>query len=484
MSSIPRDQFGPKELGFRAVILSWIEPRRRWIVRATVIFALFTFLSIISALLSLNKILYAVALAAAPLAFAVALLLQAHLELAPIAILFAGGFIPFSLPTGTDSRLVIALVLAIMVMGLWLLRMAVIEHRFSLKPSAVNLPFLGFSAITLLSLIWSNIFRDPSVYVPGKFIVIQVAQAMVMIVSPGITLLIANFIDKKRQLQWLVKVMLAIGFLGLITEFTPLNLPVNTGGLTAAWVVALSIGLSLYERNLHRGWRAALLAIGLLWIVWGFVLHMSWLAGWLPGFVALAVITFFRSRRMFFVTVLILGLYVFINKSYINQDLQAESITSGDTRLAAWEFNWSITSQHLLLGTGPAGYVVYYMTYAPNQAMATHSNYLDILSETGLLGTIFFLWMFAALAWRGIKTYWRLRKRGDFYEALAIASLGGLAGCIVIMGFGDWLIPFAYTQTIAGFSYTIYSWIFIGALMALDQMLREGKIPAVKSGIS
>jgi hypothetical protein len=41
------------------------------------------------------------------------------------------------------------------------------------------------------------------------------------------------------------------------------------------------------------------------------------------------------------------------------------------------------------------------------------------------------------------------------------------------MAFGDWMLPFAYTQTIAGFDYTVYSWLFIGALLALDQMTRD-----------
>jgi hypothetical protein len=36
------------------------------------------------------------------------------------------------------------------------------------------------------------------------------------------------------------------------------------------------------------------------------------------------------------------------------------------------------------------------------------------------------------------------------------------------MGFGDWLLPFAYTQTISGYSYTVYSWLFMGTILALD----------------
>jgi hypothetical protein len=51
-------------------------------------------------------------------------------------------------------------------------------------------------------------------------------------------------------------------------------------------------------------------------------------------------------------------------------------------------------------------------------------------------------------------------------------------GCILIMAFGDWLIPFAYTQSIAGFSYEVYSWIFIGTLPVIDQLARANPIQA------
>ena len=135
--------------------------------------------------------------------------------------------------------------------------------------------------------------------------------------------------------------------------------------------------------------------------------------------------------------------------------------------------NWIVTSQHLLLGTGPAGYAVYYMSLFPNQAMATHNNYIDIIAETGIIGTFFYIWLMGGLVWQGLKVVQRLRGRQDFKEALAVAAFGGLIGCIVIMAFGDWMLPFAYTQTIAGFNYTIYSWLFIGALLALDNMTKE-----------
>jgi O-antigen ligase len=100
--------------------------------------------------------------------------------------------------------------------------------------------------------------------------------------------------------------------------------------------------------------------------------------------------------------------------------------------------------------------------------MATHNNYIDLISQTGVVGSAFYLAIFGVLLWRGWVVYNRVKGRRDFSEALAVAALGGTCGCIVIMAFGDWLLPFAYTQTIAGFSYSVYNWLFMGTIVSLD----------------
>jgi hypothetical protein len=43
-------------------------------------------------------------------------------------------------------------------------------------------------------------------------------------------------------------------------------------------------------------------------------------------------------------------------------------------------------------------------------------------------------------------------------------------GCIGMMALGDWLIPFAYTQTIAGFNHSVYCWLFMGLAFALERI--------------
>ncbi len=102
--------------------------------------------------------------------------------------------------------------------------------------------------------------------------------------------------------------------------------------------------------------------------------------------------------------------------------------------------------------------------------MATHNNYIDILSQTGIVGLFFCLWFFGALGWTGYKLSLRLKGTAEFSEGLANATLAGWVGCIVAMGLGDWLFPFVYTQTIAGFDYAVYSWILLGGMAALGSI--------------
>jgi O-antigen ligase len=176
--------------------------------------------------------------------------------------------------------------------------------------------------------------------------------------------------------------------------------------------------------------------------------------------------------------VLAIVVIAIIFNSYFMEAVREERAISGDTRIAAWQVNWRVTSEHLLFGTGPGGYAAYYMTFFPNEGMATHNTYIDVLAQSGLVGLILWLWFFGVTAWQGFQQVRRTWGRNDFYQALACALFAGTLACIMIMMFGDWLLPFAYTQTIAGFDYAIYSWIFMGMIVALRHIPLP-EVPAV-----
>lgn len=416
-------------------------------------------------------------------------LLVRRIELGLVGMLLAAVLMRFRLPTGTASEIVISLLICGGVFVLWLVHMLVEEKKLSLKPSPVNAPLLGFIITVLISLIWGRVYRDIFVHDIGSPFV-AVASAAVMVLLPVTLLMVANLVRDERWLQVMVWLFLGEGLISLIIELiidlgigptaTITRLVqyngfvwINTHGLFSMWYLILALALAIFHRQLRPATRAALLIYAAAWLFWGFGLRTSWLSGWVPAFVASGVVVFFRSKKWF--VVLVIVAVVAAGGYYLRTAFEAEAQESGFTRLAAYEVNWRITSQHLLFGTGPAGYASYYMSYFPAEGMATHSNYIDIIAQTGIVGSFFILWFFFAQARGGYRLRRELEGRGDFAESLTVAVLGGSAGCVVAMGLGDWLFPFAYTQTITGFDAAMINWFFMGTIWALRHTLHSSQ---------
>jgi hypothetical protein len=269
--------------------------------------------------------------------------------------------------------------------------------------------------------------------------------------------------------------MVLIGVLSLADYFLPVRLSfLNTRGLFSLWFVSLAYAQALFNKKLPLWLRLILFGMVAVWMYIYFIRNVHWLSGWLPPLLALGMIGLMKSRWILLIFVLLVVTYVGLNWDYYTGTVLAtESAESGHTRTQAWEYNWRVTEKHLLFGTGPAGYAAYYMSYFPGKAMATHSNYIDILSQTGVVGLFFCLWFLGALVWTGYQLHLRLRGHADFSEGLASATLAGCLGCVVSMGLGDWMFPFVYTQTIAGFDYAVYSWVLLGAMVALSNIYQE-----------
>lgn len=449
--------------------------RQRIPLSDSVLIRLLVFVGLIASLLGIGYLspqvppeLVLIAVAAPP----VVLLALSRLEYGVLEIILTAAFVRFSLPTGTASRIVASLVTTVIFIVLWLARMLVVNRRLRLKPSITNVPLLALLLTMAVSYLWSNAFRDPLVVVWSTWPVVQLGGLAVMVLLPGAFLLTANVISEVRWLKLLCWLMMSIGGLVLVAYVVGIDLDfVNTGGLFSLWFVSLTYAQCLFNKKLPIWLRLALLGAAGLWVYIYFVTRVSWLSGWLPTFAAMATISLFKSKRLFLVLALLAVLYMGLNWAYYADTVLAEeSEESGVTRLAAWKINWEVTGKHILFGTGPAGYAAYYMSYFPNEGMATHNNYLDVLSQTGVVGLFFCLWFFGALGWSAYRLRRRLKGAGDFAEGLANATLAGWLGCVVAMGLGDWMFPFVYTQTIAGFDYAVYSWVMLGGIVALNSI--------------
>ena len=475
MAVVNQKQSARVEAASDRLDLSFLVPAE-WLpwVRVAIILGVLAMAPALAYLMVKRNPIYGIAAAAMPLVVLGVLFMMLHLKYAPAVIMWVAAFVPFSLPTGTGSRLVVSLVITLLLVGLWVFRMWLVDRRFYLRPSPANLPILGFVVVVLISVAWSNVFMDPLVFRSRTFLFVQGASALVMALLPAAFLMAANLVDSLTMVKTIVGMLLLAGVIGLVKQYGVVNFPFNTGGLYTTWVIALSAGLAMFGNRLGLVWRGLFLALAGVWVFWGSILHISWVSGWLPGLVAIVVLIALRSKKLAVFTALVMAVVVYVNQTYYANTVNAENTESGDTRLAAWEQNWRVTSQHLLFGTGPGGYAAYYMSYFPKEAMATHNNYIDILAQTGLIGFAFYIVIFGVIAWKGYRLCRRLKGRGDFTEALANSLLAGTVAGIVAMTLGDWLIPFAYTQTISGFDHSVFSWLLMGLIPVLDRLTPPG----------
>lgn len=394
-----------------------------------------------------------------------------RIEIGLLAIFIAAAFIPLSFSTGTQSRLVFSLLVAIVVFGLWLLRAIGIERRIHLIDFPGVKPLYLFMAMALFTLIWSNLLRDPVVEVWGSFPVVQIAQTIVLFILPAVLLLVANYLKTLFIIKIMVILTIVVGVVGTITNYLETTSLVNSNGLFMMWFMNLIISIVLFAKGLKLFIKILLLGAAFAWFNFAFGHNIEWLAGWVPALIVISVLCFLRSWRWFLAFLLVITIFVGANLEYLQSVYALENAMSGQTRLAAWEANWRVTGQHWLFGTGPAGYAVYYMHYFPLEAMATHNNYLDLLAQMGIVGLaafLFFLFQFIRFGWRIVH---QLRGRGDLSEIIGQFAFAGTIGCAIMMAFGDWVFPFAYTQTIAGFDYAVYNMLFMGMLPAVARML-------------
>jgi hypothetical protein len=421
------------------------------------------------------------------------LLLLLHLgrfEYGILLIPLAAGLLDFAaLPTGTQSRVVLSLVVAFGLAGLWILQWIVIDKRVRLKPSPINAPLLGFIIISFISYAWSTVLRDPLVIVPPSFQVVQLGALAVNVMLPFLALMVSNKIQDSVWLRRLNVIVVGLGVLAVVSFLfqLPTSVLISNGarGVFPAWVGALVCAQALFNDKLAK-WQRILLLVFLGVVVYYYFIQIpDWFSGWFPLGLALSVILFRRSKKLFVVAMLAATIFLANHPSLITQNVIGRAESKGDfERLSLWQTNLELVAQHPLLGVGPAGYAVYYMTYHPENSRSSHNNYFDVLSQTGLIGFVVFLYLLAVFARICLDNCRNLAGQRNFEDAFANALLAGCLSAVAAMMLGDWVLPFAYNQTITGFDNASLTWIMLGAAVSLHHIITarhsaitENKLP-------
>ena len=393
-----------------------------------------------------------------------------------VALVFSAAFVRFTIGTGTDSALVVSLLCAVLLIVGWVAHRQIERESIFLLPRPISIPAGILAGATLLSFLWGRLVLDPRIEVPPTFYRVQIGQALLTLVALGLLFVGADLLQNRQLRQFVVFTFLAIGAFALPFRWFGWDAHgVNSAGLFGLWFISLAWSNAISNDDLSRSTRFGLFALALGWLLMAYIREGSWVSGWLPAVLAILIITVIARPRVGFaltvgVTVGIAFYFSILYNVLVTTQEQEGSIGGEFGRLQLIQRNLALIQDHLLLGTGPAGYALYYVTFFPDRAMSTHNNYVDILSQNGVAGLVGFLALLFGLCVIGIRLVPHVTSHTD--RALAIAIAGGIPGLIFSLWLGDWLIPFVYNQTIAGFDHAVYSWLMLACLCGLYAQYR------------
>jgi hypothetical protein len=390
----------------------------------------------------------------------------------------AGMVVPFTGPSGLN----VTVILVALLICLWLLDMLIRQGQMRLATSRTVWPLLSFLITAFISFGVGQLDWLPfALHAP---LGAQIGGLLIIVLSVGIFLLVANQV---QDLSWLSKitwVFLAVAALSIMARsiLPVLGLPrmeffQPMGSVFYIWLVAIAFSQSAFNRDLRVGWRLALGGLVLAAFYVLFFLKFADKSGWIPSVVCIVAIIGSRSWRVGLVLILIAA----ITALYLTTGVVNSEEYSYSTRFDAWSIMAQIIKINPILGLGFANYY-WYTPLFPIRGYAvsfnSHNNYVDIVAETGVVGLACLLLFFWQMGWLA----WRLRGQAPtgFAHAYVYGAFGGLAGMVVAGVMGDWVLPFFYNIGLIGFRSSVLGWLFLGGLVSVEQIVLTQKSVAQK----
>ncbi|MEA3335284.1 MAG: O-antigen ligase family protein [Chloroflexota bacterium] len=395
---------------------------------------------------------------------------------------------PIKINTGTTVQINPTTLVIPALLVLWVLVM-ILQKDVRLVPSAVNKPLIAFVIAGLISLLVGSVLWNPLVPRSGNFLLVQMAQWAIFAFSAGAFLLTANLVKDELWLQRLTFAFLVVSgglaILSLIPVTRSLVYDISTIAFIRApfWmlIAALAGGQLLFNGKLSAGWRIFLIVSLLAVVNYAFFLSRDSASTWGGVGTAFAVLIWFRFPRVRWLLVLFVlalaatGALFPALWDFAGGDTEWK--TTGGSRIALIERVMQVSMFNPVTGLGPAAYrkyaamepLKYGNAFWVAPQVNSHNNFVDLFSHVGIVGLVLFAWF----VWEMSKIGGKLRScyLEGFSAGYVNGTLAAGVGALVLMMFADWILPFVYNIGFHGFQASVLVWLFLGGLVALEQMM-------------
>ena len=455
-------------------------PGSQRLVRYGIISAVFLFSLLLAVRNSQRLMIVALALVVAA---AGAVILIRKLPLGLVLLVFIALLVPSPFQSGAGANLTPPMVFVVLLLGLWVVDMVARQRQIRLVSSRTMLPAVVFLIVTFISFMNGQI--NYYSFTQNAPISAQIGELAVFVFSIGAFILVANLIDEIKWLERITWLFLVLGGVYMFARLAPITEDIirplfqygSDASLFWTWMVAMAASQAIFNRMLSRRARVALFALLAVTIYVGFIQAYSWKSGWLPALFALFVIAWLGKPRYRIALLLLAGLALVLNSVVnVNQAVAGGEDYSILTRLEAWRIILEIVKVNPLLGLGLSNYYFYTQLFpilGYSVKFNSHNNYVDIIAQVGIIGLACFLWFMWEVGRLGLEL--RHEVKVGFQYAFVIGVLGGLVGTLVAGMLGDWILPFVYNVGLHGYRSSIFFWLFLGGLVALEQITRNSK---------
>ena len=405
------------------------------------------------------------------IAGAIILLKQPNLGF--IFIFLGGMFIPFTGPSGLNA----AVLMVPLLLGLWFLDMLVIKRNFQFINSRILLPVLLFLMISVFAF---GLGQIPwFIFANQAPLDAQVGGFAIFMFSAGALILAAHLIKDEWWLEIIVWIFIGLGSVYVLGRFFELRFidriyqrGFSAGSMFWTWLVSLAFGQAIFNNQLRLRFRVGLFLVVIITFYVAYVQANDWKSGWLPPLVSIAVLLGLRYKRLITLAIPV----AVITAGYVAAKLIATDEYSWGTRVDAWLIVLEISRVSPLLGLGFSNYYWYTPLYPIRGwyiSFNSHSQYVDLIAQVGIVGLLCFLWIFFEIG----RLSWTLGKQlpDGFARSYSYSVLAGAAGTLVAAFLVDWVLPFVYNIGFTGFRASILPWIFFGGLVSVEQIYNRTK---------
>lgn len=383
-------------------------------------------------------------------------------------LLLSSCFIPFSGPGGINASMIVV----ILMVFLWGVDMFIVKRRFGFVHSNPVRPTFYFIVVCVAAFLMGQIlWYVTAVQAPLDT---QLGGFAIYFFSLAALIMTANIVNDVRWLKGFVWFFISLGalyVLGRAINLAGIDEIFEKGFIANSmfwvWLVAMTLGQLIFNNTLRRSIRIVLLTILIVVFYVAVIINYDWKSGWVPPLMVAGVLLALRFRKLGLLSTPFL-LIAFVN--LLQKQITLESYSWG-TRLDAWRIVLEVSLVNPILGLGFANYYWYVTLFNIRGyyiKFVSHSQYVDLIAQTGFVGLICFIWIMFEVG----RLSWSLMHslKDGFARGYAYSVFAGLIGTVAAAFLVDWVLPFAYNIGLNGFRASILPWIFFGGLIAIEQI--------------